>query len=256
MLSVFKGAVPVAACVISAGCVSFSPFDFGGSAQAPVPTAAEQIDTVIKAKGAAIIARVAFEKKACAASQARLRRVVGGKLDLENHVAVEQITPEANQSPVAALTRRLSPGTTVTFNTSENEAETNEYLKANPLSFTQIEPGTYVVTWLKCDHGNGSNIQLGADIPGREDESRSFIGPIPGANSIVIEKDQLIDSGLLNIVVNAPKPDAPDVKTGRAQAIATPKEHRDIVRTDLPELFKRLKFITFTAYRGKLANSG
>ena len=243
---VFGATAAAASLLILTGCVSTGTQT--GESLAKTPE--QLVDSYIKEKGAAIVTRVAHDRNTCSASQARLRRITGGKLDRQNFVLVEQVSAEIGASYLGALSRHF--GAVLTMSSKESEQKADNYLKNNPISFAAIAPGNYVVTWIKCDYGNGSNIQLGADLPSLDNQENPNIAPIPGASHIVIRQGQIVDAGSLNIVVNTPNPDVPSEKTGKAEAIVTPRDHRNALKTEFPELHKRVRFTTFAPYKGTL----
>ena len=215
---------------------------------APSQKADNLLDSYITAKGAAIVTRVSLADTSCLMSQSRLRKVVNGKIDQKEVVTISQLAPDAGNSYLNSLKMRIGG---ILFTSGEGEKKANDYLKNNPLSFSEISPGNYVVTWLKCEHKDG-NIQLGADFPGQTDTEKNKIEPLIGANSIQIGKGQLIDAGTLKIEIFVPDASKPDQKKGRVKAVETPKNQRDLLKQELPEIYKRVRFATFTPYRGRL----
>ena len=225
------------------GCVTANP-ENGSVSQKPE----DFLDSYIKAKGAAIVTRVSLADRTCLKSQVRLRKIVNGKLDIKDAVTIEQISAEQSGSYLSALKMRIG---NMPILSRDSQKKTDEFLKNNPDSFSEITPGTYAVTWLKCEHKEG-NIQLGADFPDSKDADTISVEPLIGANSIIVPKGQIIDGGILSIEIFVPDQTKPNQKKGRVKAVATPESQKNLLKNELPEIYKRIRFTTFSTYKGKL----
>ena len=207
----------------------------------------------ISKKGAAISVRVIYEGRYCQTTTIRLRQIVGDRLDQKNYTNVYSGN---NDYTIAGLSDKAISQTKwvfgksdawflgkVTFETITDKLTNREIAKA----FSPIAPGDYILTGLDC------NIDANARVSMGESEHDTFIVdllspekiPVAGANYIHIDKNELVDAGILDITHQTSHNFLFGSNSGTAEGSLTSARFQDYLNSHFADLAKKIKFTSF-----------
>lgn len=230
---------------VFASCTTYSSTHLGEGAK----EVAKSAPGMAKDAGAAIVVRVSMLGSYCNSSRVVLTKIIDGKIDKSQSVAVGQVgsdkpgdgLKEAGRIYLHALTFNLPA---LMKDTEKGDIRT---------SYRPIAPGSYVVTYVNCNTG-----QREITMSGNESGSLFRAAPprvlraIAGANHIVIGSGQIVDAGILDINMLTQEPRL----TGSGIAILlgseAPPVFKETIKKNLPELYPKITYSKFTPYPGLL----
>ena len=207
----------------------------------------------ISKKGAAISVRVIYEGRYCQTTTIRLRQIVGDRLDQKNYTNVYS---GRDNYTIAGLPDKAISQTKwflgksdkwflgkVTFETI-SEKLTNKTIAT---AFSPIAPGDYILTGLEC------NIDANARVSMGEIGHNTFFAdlfspeklPVAGANYIHIDKNELVDAGILDIRHQSSHSFLFGSNTGTAEGSPTSARFQDYLNSHFADLAKKIKFTSF-----------
>ncbi len=205
---------------------------------------AGKIDSQLQQSGAVIVTRVTNRGDACPLAEVRLRPTRNGQIDTSVFYTVGQTRSVSGQSHLGAASSIMWRAATLQMSSVMEDI----FPKDGSTSFVGIPPGNYFVTSVTCDYGNGRLTRLGADHPNLLSSETGAIAPVQGGNFIQIRRGDILDAGILDIIETGSTPGLlVDGKTGATVAKATPPSYRQILQKELPDLYRRMRFATFTA---------
>ena len=207
----------------------------------------------ISQKGASMVVRVVYDGQFCPYSSIRLRKIVDGKIDQKNY---SEIYSGNDNYIVAGLSDKAIAQTKwlfgksdkwffgkVTFDTVTAKL-TNQTIAA---SFSPIAPGDYILTGLTCKNGNGASVSMG------EKENQDIITllflskkrPVLGFNFIHIDKNELVDAGVLNLRYTGGEIFPFGDERGMVEGSAVAPRFQDFLNSHFGDVAKQIKFTHF-----------
>ena len=236
-------------CIFSVSCADTKKNDINSD------EAVNFFQNTISQKGAAIAVRVVYEGRFCQSTTIRLRQIVGDRLDQKNYTNVYSGN---NDYTIAGLSDKAISQTKWVFGKSDawflgkvtfetiTEKLTN---KAIAKAFSPIAPGDYILTGLDCNFDANARVSMG------ESEHDTFIVdllspekiPVAGANYIHIEKNDLVDAGILDIRHQSSHNFLFGSNSGTAEGSLTSARFQNYLYTHFADLAKKIKFTRFEA---------
>ena len=234
-------------CIFSVSCADNKKNDINSD------EAVNFFHNTISQKGAAIAVRVVYEGRFCQSTTIRLRQIVGDRLDQKNYTNVYS---GRDNYTIAGLPDKAISQTKwflgksdkwflgkVTFETI-SEKLTNKTIAT---AFSPIAPGDYILTGLEC------NIDANARVSMGENGHDTFFSdlfspeklPVAGANFIHIDKNELVDAGILDIRHQSSHSFLFGSNTGTAEGSPTSARFQDYLNSHFADLAKKIKFTSF-----------
>ena len=234
-------------CIFFASCTNSKKNDINSN------EAVAFFQNTISKKGAAIAVRVVYEGRFCQSTTIRLRQIVGDRLDQKNYTNVYS---GRDNYTIAGLSDKAISQTKwflgksdkwflgkVTFETI-SEKLTNKTIAT---AFSPIAPGDYILTGLECNIDANTRVSMGenghdtffSDLFSREKL------PVAGANFIHIDKNELVDAGILDIRHQSSHSFLFGSNTGTAEGSVTSARFQDYLNSHFADLAKKIKFTSF-----------
>ncbi len=209
---------------------------------------ARKVDNQLQKHGAVIVTRITNRGKNCPIAEVRLRPVHNGVIDRSVFYTIGQTRSVSGQSHLAAMSTMMWHASTLQLKSVMDAT----FPKDGSTSFVPVPPGDYAVTSAICDYGNGAMARLGADHPTIITQGTGVVGAVPGANLIRIRQGDILDAGILDIQENGTAPGLIfDQKLGKLVAHPVPASFRQLMKSELPDLYKRMRFTTFSSGKFK-----
>lgn len=234
-------------CIFSVSCTNSKKNDINSD------EAVNFFQNTISQKGAAIAVRVVYEGRFCQSTTIRLRQIVGDRLDQKNYTNVysgrDNYTIAGLPDKAISQTKWILGKTDkwflgkVTFGTI-SEKLTNKTIAT---AFSPIAPGDYILTGLECNIDANARVSMGenghdtffSDLFSREKL------PVAGANFIHIDKNELVDAGILDIRHQSSHSFLFGSNTGTAEGSPTSARFQDYLNSHFADLAKKIKFTSF-----------
>ena len=249
-------------CIFSVSCTNSKKNDINSD------EAVNFFQNTISQKGAAIAVRVVYEGRFCQSTTIRLRQIVGDTLDQKNYTNVYS---GRDNYTIAGLSDKAISQTKWVFGKSDkwflgkvtfetiSEKLTNKTIAT---AFSPIAPGDYILTGLECNIDANARVSMGenghdtffSDLFSREKL------PVAGANFIHIDKNELVDAGILDIRHQTSHSFLFSSNSGTAEGSLTSARFQDYLNNHFPDLAKKIKFTHFEAEKSLISapqeNSG
>lgn len=234
-------------CIFSVSCTNSKKNDINSD------EAVNFFQNTISQKGAAIAVRVVYEGRFCQSTTIRLRQIVGDRLDQKNYTNVysgrDNYTIAGLPDKAISQTKWILGKSDkwflgkVTFETI-SEKLTNKTIAT---AFSPIAPGDYILTGLECNIDANARVSMGenghdtffSDLFSREKL------PVAGANFIHIDKNELVDAGILDIRHQSSHSFLFGSNTGTAEGSVTSARFQDYLNSHFADLAKKIKFTSF-----------
>ena len=234
-------------CIFSVSCTNSKKNDINSD------DAVNFFQNTISQKGAAIAVRVVYEGRFCQSTTIRLRQIVGDRLDQKNYTNVysgrDNYTIAGLPDKAISQTKWILGKSDkwflgkVTFETI-SEKLTNKTIAT---AFSPIAPGDYILTGLECNIDANTRVSMG------ENGHDTFIVdllspekiPVAGANYIHIDKNELVDAGILDIRHQSSHSFLLGSNTGTAEGSVTSARFQDYLNSHFADLAKKIKFTSF-----------
>ena len=234
-------------CIFSVSCTNSKKNDINSD------EAVNFFQNTISQKGAAIAVRVVYEGRFCQSTTIRLRQIVGDRLDQKNYTNVysgrDNYTIAGLPDKAISQTKWILGKSDkwflgkVTFETI-SEKLTNKTIAT---AFSPIAPGDYILTGLECNIDANTRVSMG------ENGHDTFIVdllspekiPVAGANYIHIDKNELVDAGILDIRHQSSHSFLLGSNTGTAEESVTSARFQDYLNSHFADLAKKIKFTSF-----------
>ena len=234
-------------CIFSVSCTNSKKNDINSD------EAVNFFQNTISQKGAAIAVRVVYEGRFCQSTTIRLRQIVGDRLDQKNYTNVysgrDNYTIAGLPDKAISQTKWILGKSDkwflgkVTFETI-SEKLTNKTIAT---AFSPIAPGDYILTGLECNIDANTRVSMG------ENGHDTFIVdllspekiPVAGANYIHIDKNELVDAGILDIRHQSSHSFLFGSNTGTAEGSVTSARFQDYLNSHFADLAKKIKFTSF-----------
>ena len=234
-------------CIFSVSCTNSKKNDINSD------DAVNFFQNTISQKGAAIAVRVVYEGRFCQSTTIRLRQIVGDRLDQKNYTNVysgrDNYTIAGLPDKAISQTKWILGKSDkwflgkVTFETI-SEKLTNKTIAT---AFSPIAPGDYILTGLECNIDANTRVSMG------ENGHDTFIVdllspekiPVAGANYIHIDKNELVDAGILDIRHQSSHSFLFGSNTGTAEGSVTSARFQDYLNSHFADLAKKIKFTSF-----------
>jgi hypothetical protein len=227
------------------GCVDINSTKLSEDAKA----SAVASETMVKQKGAAVVARITWSQKYCTNGTAQLNRIVEGRISDEFYTVGEVRPPsDKDRNGLAELGKAYVHFLTLNFAALPKGVDIRT-------AFVPIEPGTYVVTRVECTYGRTRAVLGGERLPSLFEKPVKYTPkPVLGDNYITIGNGEIVDAGILDLDVIE---DAHFFGDGKARIIASeaPPVFREAIKQNLPELYPRITYKRFAPYLGFVLSS-
>lgn len=249
-------------CIFSVSCTNSKKNDINSD------EAVNVFQNTISLKGAAIAVRVVYEGRFCQSTTIRLRQIVGDRLDQKNYTNVysgrDNYTIAGLPDKAISQTKWILGKSDkwflgkVTFETI-TEKLTNKTIAT---AFSPIAPGDYILTGLECNIDANARVSMGEN--GHDTFFSDLISreklPVAGANFIHIDKNELVDAGILDIRHQSSHSFLFGSNTGTAEGSVTSARFQDYLNNHFADLAKKIKFTHFEAEKSLISapqeNSG
>lgn len=243
----YHSILAVSICLFAVSCSSSNKKDITDS------EAIGFFKETISQKGASMVVRVVYDGQFCQYSSIRLRKIVDGKIDQKNYA---EIYSGNDNYIVAGLSDKAIARTKwifgksdkwffgeVTFDTVTAKLSNQTIVAA----FSPIAPGDYILTGLTCKNGSGNSVSMG------EKENNDIITllfssekrPVLGFNFIHIDKNELVDAGVLNLRHTGGEIFPFGGERGMVEGSAVAPRFQDFLNSHFKDVAKQIKFTHF-----------